>query len=122
MECFHLASTLGHPQAMYNLGVYYARGLGGLRRSRSMAKKCFTAAADMGLEDAIAALGSRHSKDPTRRGSVSFGSPSSSPQSMTAPFEFKFNYDEIERFAGFDVVKAPEKPEQMELRLVSAMA
>lgn len=123
MECFHLASTLGHAQAMYNLGVYYARGLGGLRRSRSMAKKCFMAAADLGLEDAIVALGSRYTKPSTRSSSVSVGSPPGSPQSMTGGlYDFKFDYEEIERIAGFDVVKAPEQPERPELRLVSAMA
>ncbi|XP_019554663.3 uncharacterized protein LOC109424051 [Aedes albopictus] len=124
MECYHLASTLGHAQAMYNLGVYYARGLGGLRRSRSMAKKCFTAAADLGLEDAIVALGSRYNKQPSRRSSVFVGSPPGSPQSMTGGGlnDFKFDYEIIERIAGFDVVKAPEQPERPELRLVSAMA
>lgn len=127
MECFHLASTLGHPEAMYNLGVYYARGLGGLRRSRSMAKKCFTAAADMGLEDAIVALGSSYNKQPSRRSSIATGTPSTSSSttsspSVTGPFEFKFNYDDIVRYGGFDAVKVPEQPEHLELRLVSAMA
>lgn len=123
MECFHLASTLGHAQAMYNLGVYYARGLGGLRRSRSMAKKYFTAAADLGLEEAIAALGPSYNKQPSGHSSMSSpgGSAVSTPQSMAVPFEFKFNFDDAERY-GYDVIKAPEQPEQLELRLVSAMA
>lgn len=102
MECFHLASTLGHAQAMYNLGVYYARGLGGLRRSRSMAKKYFTAAADLGLEEAIAALGPKHNnKQP--------------------PFDFKFTFDNVERY-GYDGNRAPGQPDQLEVRLVSAVA
>lgn len=115
MECFHLASSLGHAQAMYNLGVYYARGLGGLRRSRSMAKKCFTAAADLGLQEAIAALG------PSYNTPSPGGSSVSTPQSMAAPFDFKFTFDDAERY-GYDAIKAKEQPEQLELRLVSAMA
>lgn len=116
MECFHLASTLGHAQAMYNLGVYYARGLGGLRRSRSMAKKCFTAAADLGLEEAIAALGSSY-REPALRSATS----SPSGDSSASMSDFKFTFDDVKRY-DFDAVKAPEQPEQFELRLVSAMA
>ncbi|XP_065078167.1 uncharacterized protein LOC135701330 [Ochlerotatus camptorhynchus] len=119
MECFHLASTLGHAQAMYNLGVYYARGLGGLRRSRPMAKKCFTAAADLGLEEAIVALGPSYNKQSSM--SSPSGSSVSTPQPMAAPYGFKFTFDDVERY-GYDAVKVPEQPEQLELRLVSAMA
>lgn len=124
MECFHLASTLGHPQAMYNLGVYYARGLGGLRRSRSMAKKYFTAAADLGLEEAIVALGPAYKT--ARRGSSSSFSSSSSPIFMV-PFDFKLNYDELEQY-GYGKMAVDSQIEQQqqqqhpELRLVSAMA
>lgn len=122
MECFHLASTLGHPQAMYNLGVYYARGLGGLRRSRSMAKKCFTAAAGLGLDEAIAALGPSYSKS-SKRSSMSspVGSSASTSQSLDVPFEFNFTFDDFERY-GYDAIKTPKQPEQFELRLVSAIA
>lgn len=121
MECFHLASTLGHAQAMYNLGVYYVRGLGGLRRSCSMAKKYFKAAAELGLEEAIIALGPGYNKQPTRRSSLSTGSSSASPHSFTDANKFQFNYDDILRYGGFDAVKAPPKPETLELRLVSVM-
>lgn len=127
MECFHLASSLGHPQAMYNLGVYYARGLGGLRRSRSMAKKYFTAAADLGLEEAIAALGPAYR---TRRDSM--GSSVASTPTFAVPFDFKLNYDELEQYGfmgagdafGKIVVEAPtdQRQQHPELRLVSAMA
>lgn len=126
MECFHLASTLGHPQAMYNLGVYYARGLGGLRRSRSMAKKYFTAAADLGLEEAIVALGPSYR---TRRDSMgSTSSSSSSTPTFAAPFDFKLNYDELQQYGfgagiyGREVVESPMEQHGAELRLVSAMA
>lgn len=134
MECFHLASTLGHPQAMYNLGVYYARGLGGLRRSRSMAKKYFTAAADLGLEQAIVALGPTYRTG--RRDSMGSSSSSSSsvgsPSTFAVPFDFKLNYDELEQYGflgagdGFGkiVVEPPvdQRQQHPELRLVSAMA
>uniref|UniRef100_A0A8D8BED6 Death ligand signal enhancer n=1 Tax=Culex pipiens TaxID=7175 RepID=A0A8D8BED6_CULPI len=128
MECFHLASTLGHPQAMYNLGVYYARGLGGLRRSRSMAKRYFTAAADLGLEEAIVALGPAYRTRRDSMGASSSSSAASTPSGFGVPFEFKLNYDELEQygFAGGDafgkvVVDTPME-QHAELRLVSAMA
>lgn len=60
LECYQLAADQGHPQAMYNLGVFYAQGLAGLRASRSTAKKYFVAAAELGLEEAIAALGPKY--------------------------------------------------------------
>ncbi|XP_058169081.1 uncharacterized protein LOC131284244, partial [Anopheles ziemanni] len=59
-RCFSAAQLFGHPQAMYNLGVFYAQGLAGLRPSRSTAKKYFVAAAELGLEEAIAALGPKY--------------------------------------------------------------
>lgn len=122
MECFYLASTLGHAQAMYNLGVYYARGLGGLRRSRSMAKKCFTAAADLGVAEAIVALGRNYTKlsRPSSMSSPVGSSPSTS-QSLEVPLDFNFIYDDFERY-GYDAFKNPTQPEQLELRLISAMA
>ncbi|XP_058822673.1 DAP3-binding cell death enhancer 1-like [Topomyia yanbarensis] len=121
MECYHLASTLGHPQAMYNLGVYYARGLGGLRRSRQMARKYFTAAADLGLKEAIDVLGSKYQ---ARRDSVWSGAGSSASSSPTvAPFEFKFNYDDLGQYGfGKSGLRTTEQLDQVELRLVSAMA
>uniref|UniRef100_A0A2M4AAD2 Putative extracellular protein sel-1 n=1 Tax=Anopheles triannulatus TaxID=58253 RepID=A0A2M4AAD2_9DIPT len=60
LECYQLAAEQGHPQALYNLGVFYARGSAGLRPSRSMAKKYFVAAAELGLEEAIRALGPKY--------------------------------------------------------------
>lgn len=121
MECFHLASTLGHPQAMYNLGVYYARGLGGLRRSRSMAKKYFTAAADLGLEEAIIALGPSYKAAMPRRDSMP-----PPPIFIVPSFDFnKPNYEELEQY-GYGKIAVDSQIEQQqqhpELRLVSAMA
>lgn len=117
MECFYLASCLGHPQAMYNLGVYYARGLGGLKRSRTMAKKYFMAAAELGLQEAIAALGPSYK---ARRDSMQAG-PSTESSPAIVPYEFKFDYQELERYA-FGGLKSTEQFDQIELRLVSAMA
>ncbi|XP_055693077.1 uncharacterized protein LOC129795646 [Lutzomyia longipalpis] len=56
MECYQMATELGHPKAMYNLGVFYVHGLGGLKRSRRVARQLFEAAAQLGQEDAQAAL------------------------------------------------------------------
>lgn len=118
MECFHLASTLGHPEAMYNLGVYYARGLGGLRRSRTMAKRCFMAAADLGLEQAITALGSGYR---VRRDSMKAGPSSASPTpSSVVPFEFKFDYDELERYGFVGGYKSVAPMNQVQLVSASA--
>ncbi|XP_052894614.1 uncharacterized protein LOC128301964 [Anopheles moucheti] len=64
LECYQQAAEQGHPQAIYNVGVFHARGYAGLHPSRSMAKKYFLAAAELGLEEAIATLGPkyRHSR------------------------------------------------------------
>ncbi|XP_053695341.1 DAP3-binding cell death enhancer 1-like [Sabethes cyaneus] len=118
MECYYTAATLGHPQAMYNLGVYYAHGLGGLRRSRRMAKKYFTAAADMGLQEAIDALGANYR---SRRDSLLSAGSSAGSTPAAVPFQFKFNYDELERY-GYGLKNAEPQTDQIELRLVSAMA
>ncbi|XP_055547074.1 DAP3-binding cell death enhancer 1-like [Wyeomyia smithii] len=118
MECYYTAATLGHPQAMYNLGVYYAHGLGGLRRSRRMARKYFTAAADMGLPEAVDALGANYR---SRRESLSSPGTSAGSSPTAVPFQFKFNYDELERY-GFGVKNVEPQTDQIELRLVSAMA
>uniref|UniRef100_A0A182JY72 Uncharacterized protein n=1 Tax=Anopheles christyi TaxID=43041 RepID=A0A182JY72_9DIPT len=63
LECYQFAAEKGHPQAIYNVGVFHARGFAGLRPSRSMAKKYFLAAAKLGLEDAIVALGPKFQGD-----------------------------------------------------------
>lgn len=52
-----MAAAKGHPKAAYNLGVFYARGLGGLEKNVRMARKYFHQAASMGQQDAINALG-----------------------------------------------------------------
>uniref|UniRef100_A0A336M399 CSON008943 protein n=1 Tax=Culicoides sonorensis TaxID=179676 RepID=A0A336M399_CULSO len=57
MECYQAAADLGHPQAMYNLGIFYAQGLGGLKKSRKAARKCFETAARLGVIEAKLALG-----------------------------------------------------------------
>lgn len=57
MECYDAAARLGHPKAMYNLGVFYATGLGGLRKNRKAARRCFIAAAHLGQIEAKIALG-----------------------------------------------------------------
>lgn len=57
MECYDAAARLGHPKAMYNLGVFYATGLGGLRKNRKAARRCFQAAAHLGQIEAKLALG-----------------------------------------------------------------
>lgn len=44
---------------MYNLGVFFARGLGGLTKDYKEAKKYFKLAADLGQVDAQIALGLR---------------------------------------------------------------
>lgn len=59
MQLYELSASLGHPRAMYNLGVFYARGLGGLNRDYKQAKKYFKLAADLGQIDAQVALGLR---------------------------------------------------------------
>uniref|UniRef100_A0A1L8DCF8 Putative extracellular protein sel-1 n=1 Tax=Nyssomyia neivai TaxID=330878 RepID=A0A1L8DCF8_9DIPT len=65
MECYQMATELGHPKAMYNLGVFYVQGIGGLKRSRRVARQLFEAAAQLGQEDAQAALKMRQ-KPPTK--------------------------------------------------------
>lgn len=53
---YEIASELGHAKAFYNLGVFYAQGLGGVHKSFLEAKKNFEKAADLGSQDAIQAL------------------------------------------------------------------
>lgn len=57
MNCYQAAVDLGHPQAMFNLGVFYAQGLGGLKKSRKAARKLFETAAHLGVIEAKLALG-----------------------------------------------------------------
>jgi TPR repeat protein len=51
-----MASSLGHAKSIYNLGVYYARGLGGLPKDKNEAKKHFLIAAHLGQKEAKKAL------------------------------------------------------------------
>ena len=44
---------------MYNLGVFHARGLGGLTRDYKQAERCFKLASNLGQIDAQIALGLR---------------------------------------------------------------
>lgn len=53
---YEIASDLGHAKAFYNLGVYAAQGLGGVRKSTNKAKSYFKKAADLGSSDAVEAL------------------------------------------------------------------
>lgn len=55
-EWYQVASDLGHATAMYNLGVFYAHGWGGLEASSAEARKLFVKAAKLGQADAQAAL------------------------------------------------------------------
>lgn len=48
MECYRAAAGLGHKDAMYNLGVFYVHGLGGLTKNRQAARACFEAAEKIG--------------------------------------------------------------------------
>lgn len=49
MQCYRTAAGLGHKGAMYNLGVFYVHGLGGLVKNRHAARACFEAAGKIGL-------------------------------------------------------------------------
>lgn len=118
LECYQLAAEQGHPQAMYNLGVFYAQGLAGLRQSRSTAKKYFVAAADLGLEEAIAALGPKYLR--SRKGSTDSNmhreeQPGSDVQSRKINFSlFDVNQFNAEKYIG-------ERP-NVQLQLVAARA
>jgi TPR repeat protein len=57
VEYYKKAASLGHVQASYNLGVYYAQGRGGLPKDPSRARQLFLQAADKGLLQAKAAIG-----------------------------------------------------------------
>ena len=53
---YELASKLGHATAMYNLGVFYVRGWGGVQIDSNKARDLFVAAAKLGQTNAIEAL------------------------------------------------------------------
>lgn len=55
-QWYKVASDQGHATAMYNLGVFYAHGWGGLEASSVEARKLFVKAAKLGQADAQAAL------------------------------------------------------------------
>uniref|UniRef100_A0A1B6I4Q3 Uncharacterized protein n=1 Tax=Homalodisca liturata TaxID=320908 RepID=A0A1B6I4Q3_9HEMI len=55
-EWYTIASNQGHATAMYNLGVFYAHGWGGLQANIETAKHLFGKAAKLGQPDAKAAL------------------------------------------------------------------
>lgn len=59
-EWYQVASDQGHAAAMYNLGVFYVHGWGGLKASSAEAHKLFVKAAKLGQADAQAALDVRH--------------------------------------------------------------
>lgn len=48
MECYRTAASLGHGNAMYNLGIFYIKGRGGLTKNREAARACFEAAKNIG--------------------------------------------------------------------------
>lgn len=55
-KLYEIASGLGHAKAFYNLGVFYAQGLGGTHKNFHQAKRLFEKAAELGSVDAIEAL------------------------------------------------------------------
>jgi TPR repeat protein len=66
MKLYEMAAIKGHAKAMYNMGVFYVHGMGGLERNNRMARKYFNQAAELGQEDAIKALGMRAVKQETQ--------------------------------------------------------
>lgn len=56
MELYRLAAVQQHPGALYNLGIYYGQGRGGLTRDTGTAKRLLRLAAVQGQQDAITAL------------------------------------------------------------------
>uniref|UniRef100_A0A2M3ZG37 Putative death ligand signal enhancer n=1 Tax=Anopheles braziliensis TaxID=58242 RepID=A0A2M3ZG37_9DIPT len=114
LECYQLAAEQGHPQALYNLGVFYARGSAGLRPSRSMAKKYFVAAAELGLEEAIRALGPKY--QPARQPSMAMPVPSFEKASISDN-ERQFSLVNVDQF---HPTKRIEEWTNMSLRNVSA--
>lgn len=56
MECYRSAAALGNKNGMYNLGIFYVHGRGGLKKNRDAARACFEAADKMGSKKATKAL------------------------------------------------------------------
>lgn len=56
MELYKSAAALQHPGALYNLGIYYGQGRGGLTRDLETATRLLRLAAVQGQKDAIDAL------------------------------------------------------------------
>lgn len=56
MELYRSAAALQHPGALYNLGIYYGQGRGGLAKDRETAIRLLRLAAVQGQEAAITAL------------------------------------------------------------------
>uniref|UniRef100_A0A182N584 Death ligand signal enhancer n=1 Tax=Anopheles dirus TaxID=7168 RepID=A0A182N584_9DIPT len=111
LECYQLAAELGHPQAIYNVGVFHARGFAGLRPSRTMAKKYFLAAAELGLEEAIAVLGPKY----RRNRKESLVASEESAVSVQPPFQFALqNVDQ------FLAEKQPAARNNLQLHVVAA--
>lgn len=57
LECYMIASSLGHAKASYNVGVFHARGLANLPKNRKAARQYFKEAAKLGLNEANQVLG-----------------------------------------------------------------
>lgn len=55
-KLYQMAGDWGHEGALYNLGVFFAQGIGGTKRSFRQAKMCFEKAAKLGDAAAIEAL------------------------------------------------------------------
>lgn len=53
---YRSAAALQHPGALYNLGIYYGQGRGGLQRDPVTATRLLRLAAVQGQQDAIDAL------------------------------------------------------------------
>lgn len=56
MELYRLAAAQQHPGALYNLGIYYGQGRGGLTRDTATAKRLLRLAAVQGHQEAVTAL------------------------------------------------------------------
>lgn len=56
MEFYRSAASMEHPGALYNLGIFYGQGKGGLQRDLETATRLLRLAAVKGQPDAIDAL------------------------------------------------------------------
>uniref|UniRef100_A0A182SPE4 Uncharacterized protein n=1 Tax=Anopheles maculatus TaxID=74869 RepID=A0A182SPE4_9DIPT len=113
LECYQQAADQGHPQAIFNVGVFHARGYAGLRPSRSMAKKYFLAAAELGLQEAIAALGPKYQR--SRKESLVADNEKDKGGHVQAPFQFT-----LENVDQFFADKHHNERAPVQLQLVSA--